>query len=263
MEQQRFVRKNKAVFEAARRQERKRTRRTVFYVFLFLVVTIVFLIVCAMVFLKVKNIEISGNKIYTTEELMEYVPINLEDNIYSFDANKIESDIKTAFPYIKEVNVVRDLPTKVKITVTEEKAYYAANIANDAYILSSDLKVLECKQNTTAAELGLTEISLSNVRRCIVGSYMEFVSTRDSDALNALYDNFKANYIQKKIKSVDFSSRFDITFNYDDRFQVYIGDTDNLEIKMRFLIRVIDELEPDAKGTINVSNPRELTFAPA
>ena len=43
MEQQRFVRKNTNVFETQRRNEKKHTRRTVFYVILFLSVTVVFL----------------------------------------------------------------------------------------------------------------------------------------------------------------------------------------------------------------------------
>ena len=263
MEQQRFVRKNKAMYDAARRQDRKRTRRTVFYVCLLLAVTIVFTFVCAMVFLKVKNINISGNKVYSTEQIMEYVPIENNQNIYSFNADEIESNILTAFPYIKYINITRDLPTTVNIRIIEEKPYYAANIAGDAYIISADLKVLECRPNTSIKNLGLAEIKLSNVRRCIVGSQIEFVSTRDLQALTALYDNFKANYIQSKIKSVDFSSRFDITFNYDNRFKVYIGDTDDLQIKMLFLVSIIDELDPTATGTINISNPREASYAPS
>lgn len=261
MEQQRFVRKNKAVFEAAQRQERKRTRRTVFYISLFLVVSIIFLVVCAVVFLKVKTININGNEKYTPEQIMEYIPINLEDNMYSFDAGDIESEILRQFPYIKEVDISRDLPTTIDVNIVEERAYYAADIAGDAYILSPQLKVLECKTNTDASSLGIATIELSNIRRCIVGSEVEFVSTRDLDALNTLYANFEANGIQNRIRSVDFGSRFDKTFNYDNRFKVYIGDTEDLLIKMRFLVAVLEELEPNSTGVINISNPREASVA--
>ncbi len=261
MGQQRFVRKNKAVFEAAQRQERKRTRRMVFYISLFLVVTIVFLVVCATVFLKVRTININGNEKYTPEQIMEYIPINLEENMYSFDSDDIEANILQQLPYIKEIDISRDLPTTIDVNIIEERAYYAADIAGDAYILSPDLKVLECKPNTEASTLGIATITLSNIRRCIVGSQVEFVSNRDLDALNTLYANFESNGIENRIKAVDFGSRFDITFNYDNRFKVYVGDTEDILMKMRFFVAVLDELDPNATGVINISNPREASVA--
>ena len=259
MEQQRFVRKNTAIYDAARRQERKRTRRTVFYVFLFLFVSLVFLAVCAAVFLNVNTVNVNGNEKYSYEQIIEQVPIAIGENIYSFDSEEIEANLLQNFPYIGSVEVKRDLPTTVEVNITEEKPYYAAQLAGDTYILSSDLKVLECIPDTKAETLGMVTISLNNVRRCIVGSPVEFVSERNTAALVALYESFKNNYIEDKIRSIDFSSRFDIRINYDNRFEVYIGDTDNMDLKMRFLVAILDELEPNSKGIIDVSNPQEAS----
>ena len=90
---------------------------------------------------------------------------------------------------------------------------------------------------------------------------MEFVDERTLDALLTLYQSFEANYIESKIKDVDVRSRFDIYINYDDRFEVYLGDTENIDIKIRFLVGIIDELDDDAKGKIDVSNHREASVA--
>lgn len=261
MEQQKFVRKNKAMLDAAKRQENKRNRRTVFYVFLFLFVTVVFLAVCVAVFLNVGEIKVNGNEKYSDEEIMEYVPIVLGENIFSFKAKQIEEEILNAFPYVGSVEIKRDLPTTVEINVVEEKPYYAANLAGDTYLISSNLKVLECLPNTDYKTLGITALSINNVRRCFVGQNVEFVSERNSAALNELYESFKTNYIDDQITSIEFISRFDISFNYDNRFQVYVGDTDNIGIKIKFLMAIIDELEPDATGIIDVSNPQEASFA--
>ena len=261
MEKQRFVRKNKAMYDAARRQENKRTRRTVFYVFLFLFVSLIFLAVCVAVFLNVSEVKINGNEKYTYEQIIEYVPINIGDNIYAFDSDEIEAQILQNFPYVGAVEIKRDLPTIVEINITEETPYYATDLAGDAYIFSSNMKVLECLPDTDNTKLGLVSLSINNVRRCIVGSNVEFVSERNNAALMSLYQEFTDNYIEDKIKSIDFASRFDISFNYDDRFEVYIGDTDNIDIKIRFLVAIINELEPDATGLIDVSNPQEASFA--
>lgn len=261
MEQQRFVRKNTAIIDTARRQDKKRTRRTVFYVFLLIFVSLVFLGVCVAVFLNVETINVNGNEKYSYEDILEHVKINLGDNIYSFDSDEIEENIKQSLPYIGAVEIKRDLPGTVEINIIEENAYYAAYLAGDTYVLSSGLKVLECISDNQDNESGLVPISVNNVRRCFVGKQVEFVNERNLSALSSLYNSFEAVGIQNKIKRVDFTSRFDISFNYDNRFEVYVGDTDNINIKMQFLVGIIDELEPGSKGTIDVSDPGEAAVS--
>ena len=261
MEQQKFIRKNTTIFDAQRRMEKKQSRRTLFYVFLFLAISLVFLAVCVAVFLKVETVEIKGVERYTYEDIAQYVPIETGDNIFSFNAGEIEQSILEKLAYVGEIEIERDLPTTVIVSVKEKKPYYAAELAGDTYLMSSDLKVLEKLNDTSAESLGLASLSLTSVRSCIVGSYVEFLDKRTNDALDELFLAFEENYIQEKIKGVDVRSRFDIYINYDDRFEVYLGDTDNIDIKIRFLVGIIDELEEGTKGKIDISNHREAAVA--
>lgn len=261
MEQQRFVRKNTALFDAQRRQEKKRSRRTVFYVLLFLSITLVFLGVCIAVFLNVETITVNGTEKYSYDQIMEYVPIAEGDNIFSFDSDEIETSVKQSLPYVGDVEIIRDLPTTVEINITEEKPYFAAELAGDTYLLSSGLKVLEKLPDTSAEDQGYTVLTLKNVRRCIVGSKVEFLDERTANALDELYRSFESHYIETNIVSVDVRSRFDIYINYDGRFEVYLGDTDNIEIKISFLVGILQKLDDDAKGKINLSNHREAAVA--
>lgn len=261
MERQRFVRKNNAIFDAQRRNEKKRTRRIVFYVALFLSISLIFLGVCIAVFLNVETVNVNGTEKYVPEQILEYVPIELGDNIYSFDSDEIEASLKQNLPYIGNVEIERDLPTSVNINIVEEKPFYAAMLAGETYLLSSDLKVLEKQKDVTPEQLGLTSLSLNNVRRCIVGQNLEFIDERTEVALDELYDSFVNHYIEDNIKSVDVRSRFDIYINYDGRFEIYLGNTENIEIKISFLVKIIDELKPTDRGTINLSNYREAAVA--
>ncbi len=261
MERQRFVRKNTAIFDAQRRNEKKRTRRIVFYIALFLSISLIFLGVCVVVFLNVETVNVLGTEKYQPEQILEHVPIHLGENIFLFDSDEIEESLKKQLPYIGQVEIERDLPTGVNINVVEEKPFYAATLAGETYLLSSELKVLEKQKNVTAEELGLTALSLNNVRRCIVGQELEFIDERTEVALNELYASFENHYIEDKIKSVDVRSRFDIYINYDSRFEIYLGNTENIEIKISFLVKIIDELKPNDKGKINLSNYREAAVA--
>lgn len=261
MERQRFVRKNTAIFDAQRRNEKKRTRRIVFYVALFLSISLIFLGVCTAVFLNVETVNVTGTVRYVPEQILEYVPIQVGDNIFSFDSNEIIEALKNELPYIGDVEIERDLPTAVNINVVEETPFYAADLAGETYLLSSDLKVLEKQNGVSAEQLGLTNLSLNNVRRCIVGQSVEFIDERTEVALDELYASFENLYIEDKIKSVDVRSRFDIYVNYDGRFEVYLGNTENIDIKIRFLVKIIEELKPTDKGRINLSNYREAAVA--
>lgn len=261
MERQRFVRKNTAIFDAQRRNEKKRTRRIVFYVALFLSISLIFLGVCTAVFLNVETVNVTGTVRYVPEQILEYVPIQVGDNIFSFDSNEIIESLKNELPYIGDVEIERDLPTAVNINIVEETPFYAADLAGETYLLSADLKVLEKQSGVSAEQLGLTNLSLNNVRRCIVGQSVEFIDERTEVALDELYASFENLYIEDKIKSVDVRSRFDIYVNYDGRFEVYLGNTENIDIKIRFLVKIIEELKPTDKGRINLSNYREAAVA--
>ncbi len=260
MEQQKFVRKNTAIYDNQLRQERKRARRKVFYVFLLSFVSLVFLAVCVAVFLNVEEFKVNGSERYSAEQIIELVSIEKGDNIFSFKASEIEEDIKQNLPYVNSVEIKRDLPTTVEINIVEETPFYATNIAGSRYIISPYLKVLE-KTDDKEAYSEITELSLNNVRRCLVGNQVEFVDSRTLDAVLTLYESFEANYIKEKIRSVDIRSRFDIYINYDNRFEVYLGDIENLDIKIQFLVGIIGELDENSKGTIDVSNHQEASVA--
>ena len=221
MEQQKFVRKNMAIFDAQRRQDKKRKRRTVFYVILFVMVSLVFIAIATAVFLKVSKVTISGNSRYSDKQIGALVPIAVGDNMFSFDAESIEQAICDKYPYVDSVEIKRDLPTTVEVIVKEEKPYYLSEIAGEQYVLSADLKVLERVEEEQGVDAELTLLSLNNVRRCIVGDELEFVDKRTYDAILSLYENFTANFIDDKVLGVDVRSRFDIYINYDNRFSIY------------------------------------------
>ena len=261
MEQQKFVRKNMAIYDAQRRQEKKRHRRNAFYICLFAFVSLVFLAICIAVFLNVKSVDITGNERYSDKELSKLVPIEIGDNMFSFNAGDIEEAILQKYPYIKEVNVKRDFPTNVVVEIVESKPYYAAAVASDTYLLSPELKILE-KVNGKDVDTGeCITLSLNNVRRCIVGEELQFVDDRTYDAVVDLQKIFKTHNIDGMIESIDIRSRFDIYFNYDNRFKVYLGDMENAEVKIRFLVRILEEQDEGATGTIDISNPQEAAVA--
>lgn len=237
-------------------QEAKQRRHTTFYVILFLVITLLFLTVCFFVFFRVENIKVDGNQIYTDEQIMEYVDFAVGDNLFSFSTSEVESRIRKALPYIGEIHVTRKLPATVQITVSERTKDLALLVGDEIYLLSGDLQVLGRYDNTEIFN-NITFLTAGQVSRCVVGEELSFLDARMANDLKELFYYLHAYGIDKKIKSIDLTSRFDITVNYDNRYTVYFADIDDIEIKVKFLIAIVGRLGVNDEGYINLSDCRE------
>ncbi len=261
MEQQRFVRKNMTVIEAQQRQEKKRMRRSLFYFLLFFTVTVVFLVVCFAVFLNIKEFSVEGNSKYSYDEIVSMIPAEVGENIYVFDADETEALIKQKLPYIGTVEISRNLPSTVEINIVEERPVFYLDLAGRTYVLSANLKVLERVDKNAMWTRDLASLEVSNIRKCMVGEMLEFVDARTYDAVTELYKTFESQSMEMYITAVKAKSRFDIYVDYADRFEVYVGDMENIDIKIKFLSAIIDRLGEKSHGTIDVSSANEAAVA--
>lgn len=255
-EQRRFVRSNANMDALRSQQDRKRRRRSVFYLTLFLCVTLVFLAVCFFVFFRVSEIRVEGNQIYTEGQILENLTFGLEDNLFSFKTAQAETALRKALPYIGEVEITRSLPNVVTVTVSERQAEMCLVLGEDAYLLSGDLRVLGRIGGGEITQ-GVTRLSTSAVERCLVGESVSFIDTRTADDLKELYAALAENGVMKHVREINMVSRFDITINYADRFTVYLADVDNIDIKIRFLVGILEKLKPTDTGYINLADHRE------
>ena len=107
---------------------------------------------------------------------------------------------------------------------------------------------------------GLIPVEIPRVSTCIVGSPIAFVDTRAFSNLRDLLDTFTAAEVYENIRSINLRDRFGIQFKYEDRFDVYLGNIENSEIKVAFMKKIIEKLY-DYKGKIDVSSTARGTFA--
>lgn len=257
-ESRRFTRSSVHIDELRSKQDKKRRRRTVFYAILFLSVTVVFLAVCFFWFFRVSEIRIENNEIYTDEQITEILPFAVGDNLFSFETGAAETALRKALPYIGDVEIERSLPAGITVTVSERKAEMTLSLGDTAFLLSGDLRVLD-KIGGNDITTGITRLKTGAVERCIVGETVTFAEKRAADDLLELYTYLSENGMMHKVLSIDMTSRFDITLDYEGRFTVYLASIDNMDIKIRFLDGILKQLSPDDTGYINLSNHREAS----
>ena len=256
--QQRFTRVRTGVHmdELRSRQDRKRHRRMVAYILLLAGATVIFLAVCFFLFFRISEIRVEGNEIYSAEQILEQMPFAVGENLFSFDTAEAEGALRKALPYIGNVEIKRSLPSLVTVEVSERRIELSLAIGEEAYLLSGDLQVMGRIGGGEITE-GVTRLRTGDVERCVVGERVVFRDGRVASDLEELYRCLSENGMMGKIRSIDMTSRFDITINYEGRFTVYLASIENMEIKIRFLGGIVAQLAPDDRGSIDLANHRE------
>ncbi|HPE95575.1 MAG TPA: FtsQ-type POTRA domain-containing protein [Bacillota bacterium] len=244
------------------KQLQKNTLRWIFYVIVFLIVCGVFAAVCFGIFFRVSAIDLSGVTHYTYEEICEKLPVSIGDNMYSFKATELESELRADLPYVAEITVSRKLPSTVTITVVEKEPVMYMKVIDSYYLISDTLNVLERTDTAPDPADGLTEFTTGKLSRCIVGETLRFTDNSTSEAFLSLCRAIENNDLDGKITAISLKSRFDITMTYENRIDVYIGDTSDSDMKMRFLIGIMKQLDENDSGYLDLTDTKEASFRP-
>jgi len=62
----------------------------------------------------------------------------------------------------------------------------------------------------------------------------------------------EANGVVDKIDTIDMTDKFDISMDFDSRFDVKLGSTENIKYKIAMVVKVVEELYEDDIGQIDV-----------
>ncbi len=244
---------NRDTFERLMAKKRhKKIFRRINYILLSVVMCFVFVIICMALFLKIETIEVKGNERYTSEQIAEISGISVGQNLYAIDKKEARTLITTEYPYISEVVIRRTLPSTLVFKISEDKAEYYMEICGEYFILSEKLRVLEktdIKPDTE--ENPLTFIKLSDLKRVVVGEIIEFDKEIIFDYVSGFIGILSANEISDHLTEIDISSKYNIYISYEDRFEIYLGDNSETDMKLTFARLMIENFEPDKKGEVD------------
>lgn len=257
MEQKRFVKKDGNAELAEQKRKNRKRRRWLFYGILFLLLAVIFILLFVFVFLKATVIEVNGNTRYTDTEILTAAGISKGDNLLPLATGDNSSYVERKLSYIEECEIDIILPNKAIITVHEAEPYMYMTVGDDCYLLSRGLKVLERVGSDDLRLDGLIRVYTGAVSSCIVGTVCTFDDEREGDTIIEICDSIQQNGIYDYIKSIDVGNRFAIYLDYDERFEVYLGRADYVDIKIGFLVELVKQFESHEKGTIDLSNHKE------
>lgn len=243
-------------------RESRRSRHTAFYVVIIVALAATVALALFRFFFRVGTVTAEGSKKYSEQEIVENSGIGIGDSIFFVSEEDVGKKLKKKFPYLESVSIDIDFPSSVSVIVAEREATAYLKLKGDYYLLSDDLYVLE-RTGREKITPGMIELStlITSLKKVIVGERLEFYYKKTADNLIELIDTLKENGIKDKVSAIKANDRFNISMSYDNRFNVFIGSVESIEIKIPFLKEIIKKLSDDVKGTIDISSEKNATFS--
>ena len=208
---------------------RRRGRLGVLYKLLSVLLILAAIVGGCIVFFRVEKITVSGSTTYTEQHIIDVSGVEMGDNLFLIQKVPAARKILGQLPYIKEVNIRRELPNEIVINVKECTPVAALEGEEDSWwILDSSAKLLEQGDRELAAPYmkisGLTALKPSAGGRVAV-------SVEESTKLGSLKSILAAleeRELFANVDSVDLSAVSEIRMiyqgNYTVRMPMYSDD---------------------------------------
>ena len=268
-------------------------KRGKFILSLVTVVAVVMAVVLGMsIFFKVESVKVSGCRKYEPWEVSEASGVEMGSNLLTISRAQIGGSIIDKLPYVNKVRVGIILPDTVNIEITELDVVYSIEDSTGTWwLMNADGKLVEQINGVTAKEY--TQVLGVRVQDPVIGQQAVAQETelttipvtedtaegegsadptqetaadpetptiavgvtgaqRLQTAIQVL-QALGSNSISGQIDSVDVTKLSGIELWYDERFQVNLGDTLQLEYKISALRATIDRMEAYESGHLDIS----------
>lgn len=239
---------------------KRRRRGAVVYTPIAVLLIVIIVIFGMSVFFRISDIEVTGAEKYTVDQILSISGIVKGDNLIFLDTKAVSKKIGSKLAYLNEVVIDKIVPDKVVIKVTESQPIAVISYNGDWWIVDQIARSLEKTDGSSAAEKmkinGIEPVSVAEGQKIIVSEDQQTKLQYLIDILTAL-NNIGIAY---DVSMLDIANIGNISFVYSDRFTVKIGSGEDIDHKLILMQQVIEQLEPDFIGKIDLTgeNPHSI-----
>ena len=220
--------------------------------FVTLALIVVAVVMALILFFKVETIRVEGEEKYTEQEVKEAAGVKPGDNLYLVNKAKASDRVFGTLPYVRNVRIYRELPSTLIIEIKESSVAGVIVTRDGDWVLNAEGKIM-------------AEHNRENPYECAVIDGVELVSpavgknveTVEEDVyrfseLKELLKELESKDLLEKVQAIHLGQSDMLTMEYDERFIVYLPWGADYEYKLRGLEAVIDKLEINETGTIDM-----------
>lgn len=234
-----------------RRKKRKKRRLITGFVIFMITALSVAAVLSVTVLFPIKIVKATGSKLYTEKQIVKSSGISEDNNLFTLSAEAVTENLVRNLPYIDSVELKRELPDKITIVVNDATEY-ACFYADDVYyVISQGGRVI----NAYTEQPENTFLIDGCKAKCKVGKIIEFDDDKKKNLVFSIAENLDDKNVF--INKINVSDDFNITLTVENRFNVILGNKTNLDKKIAQLATMIESMDKNATGKIDLSIWRE------
>ena len=230
--------------EQQRKQIKKRKRNSVLVFILFIAVmvagfgTYIYNNVAL-----VKNITVEGSSTYTVKKIVKASGVVEGDRLLAVREKRVKELLTSELPYIKDASISYGFPDTLTIVVTPTEDKLMISEKNKYLRIDSDGKVLSTSK--TKMKDGLFRVEGLTYKKHEIGSVYTPAEGEEEKYEMARKIALEAEKVSLSKGTINVTDLSKITFTYDGRIRIYLGDAKNLADKMDFASKTIAVAAPD------------------
>ena len=246
--------------EARERYEKKlkivtRNRRILFGTVAVVVVAAVFAVLSLTVLFNVSEVKVAkAGKHYQPEQIIEAADVEVGDNMVATNWDRVKEKVEQKLPYVLSLEIKKTVSGKITFSVVDDTATLVFKTSKGYALADANCKVLEIVKEKPKNK-GLTLLTVKNRINADPGETISFAD----DGESILYDTIRTAIKNSGIGSItgiDISDPENIYLEYQNRYRLYLGNSGDIEYKLREAKKIIaeeDENDPNQIGEINLS----------
>lgn len=266
-----------------RKRERKRKiRRAVLTVGAVLCSVVICVLLLVLLVFKIETVTVKGDTKYLDEMIIDAGGIVTGEPLYFAKINEAERNIPQALPYIKSVEIEREFPDTVIITVKATEDAAAFSTQGGYIVIDESGKVLN--ESASIVSENIPVIKNLTVEDAPLGKTISFKediiepSTNEEGEVEEIPEeeinkHFKS-LVQvlsalkeaglKRIGEISLKDTENIKLVYDNRITLLLGDVSDVDVKLKraeIALKSEDEKNAHATGTLDLSQEGRATFS--
>lgn len=248
------------------KQRKKARRRRVLRVLsrVFLIALIIGAGISALtVFFRVGEIQVTGDTRYESAKILEAAGVQKGDNLFLLRKGAVEKHLREQFPYLEEVDVVRQLPNQLVIVVADAQPEAALVQGDACYLVSERGKVLERVKLDDVKNVPVVRgITPENPK---IGHTIS-AHTEGIKQLQMVLHALDAHEMQQDVGCINLQQLYDVRIGYLDRFDLHLGslsDENRVLYQLRYAKKIVDEyLSPSEFWIVELDTVPEVHTIP-
>ena len=207
----------------------------------------------------ITDIQVIGNNKINSDTIISLSQLQIEQNIFRFNKNKVLNEIKTN-AYVENTKIKRKIPNKIEIIIEEREQNYNVEFLNGYAYINNQGYILEIAEQKLDLPviMGIT----TPQEQVVAGNRLNDEDLEKLETVIQIMNICKSYELDKKVSSIDITNKNDyIMYMEEEKKTIHLGNDSNLTNKMLYVPAILKENQ-GKEGTIYLNGNINGDFRP-